>query len=93
MIFYNLSFLKLGYTTAGSYGWYTSGSDESSEGNFVWTDTGYPNPLNYTDWHPGQPNNVGSVQDCLLMEYASDNFQWGDVNCNDKHPFICETHM
>ena len=79
--------------TAGTYGWYTSGNDDRAEGHFVWTDTGYPRPLNYTNWHAGQPNNVGNVQDCLLMQYPNDNFEWGDVNCNDKHPFICETHI
>ena len=79
--------------TAGTYGWYTSGNDDRSEGYFVWTDTGYPRPLNYKYWHAGQPNNVGNVQDCLLMQYPNDNFEWGDVNCNDKHPFICETHI
>ncbi|WAR04741.1 MLRP2-like protein, partial [Mya arenaria] len=78
------------YTTAGQHGWYTSGNDERTEGGFKWTDTGYPYSLNYTNWHAGQPNNVGDAQDCLLLQYPSSDYEWGDISCADKHPFICE---
>lgn len=78
------------YTAAGEKGWYTSGNDERNEGHFKWTDTGYPYDLNYTNWHPNQPNNVGDNQDCLLLEYKDVKYEWGDVNCQDLHPFICE---
>ncbi|XP_052778688.1 MAM and LDL-receptor class A domain-containing protein 1-like [Mya arenaria] len=81
------------YTTAGQHGWYTSGNDERTEASFMWTDTGYPYSLNYTDWHAGQPNNVGNAQDCLLLQYQSSDYEWGDVDCADKHPFICEMHV
>ncbi|XP_053377463.1 MAM and LDL-receptor class A domain-containing protein 2-like [Mercenaria mercenaria] len=81
------------YTSMGTSGWYTSGTDERDEGKFVWTDTGYPYPVNYTNWHIGQPNNVGNVQNCLLLQYSDVKYEWGDVNCQDKHPFICEMHV
>lgn len=81
------------YTTVGHQGWYTSGSDERDEGHFVWTDTGYPYSVNYANWHMGQPNNVGNVQNCLLLQYSDVKYEWGDVNCHDKHPFICEMHV
>ena len=81
------------YSSVGSSGWYSSGSDERNEGRFVWTDTGYPYALNYTNWHMGQPNNVGNVQNCLLLQYSNVKYEWGDINCHDKHPFICEMHV
>ncbi|XP_063413996.1 uncharacterized protein LOC134696242 [Mytilus trossulus] len=73
-----------------SLGFYTGGNDEKSEHNFVWTDNGAP--VTYSNWRPGQPNNVGGDQDCLLLQYPDTNFEWGDVACSEKHPYICEYH-
>ncbi|KAK3100672.1 hypothetical protein FSP39_023592 [Pinctada imbricata] len=75
---------------ASRLGFYTSGNDEKQENRFEWTDSGLPYQTNYTNWHAGQPNNVGSNQDCLLLEYPDDNWKWGDVRCTDTHPYICE---
>ncbi|XP_062612116.1 uncharacterized protein LOC134273915 [Saccostrea cucullata] len=80
-------------TAAASNGFYTSGTDDRSEGIFEWTDTGTPYPVTYSNWQPGQPNNVGSNQDCLLLQYPDNDWSWGDVNCADKHPFICEINQ
>ncbi|XP_071123909.1 uncharacterized protein [Mytilus edulis] len=84
---------NLELTIAGQNGFYLNGNDVDSENNFKWTNTGYPEIVNYTNFHQGQPNNVGNIQDCLLMEYPADNYKWGDVSCTEKHPFICETMM
>ena len=80
-------------SNVGSLGFYTSGSDERSEHHFEWTDTGTPYPVTFSNWRPGQPNNVGSNQDCLLLQYADTDYEWGDVDCVDKHPYICEAHV
>ncbi|XP_060083139.1 MAM and LDL-receptor class A domain-containing protein 1-like [Ylistrum balloti] len=80
----------IGLMAAGQSGYYISASDEWSEGSFVWTDTGTPYRVNYTSWHTGQPNNVASNQDCVLLEYPSADYEWGDVDCRTKHPYICE---
>lgn len=77
--------------TAGQNGFYISGNDETSENHFVWTNGGSPSSVTYKNWYPGQPNNVGSNQDCLLMQYPDAGYQWGDVECTEKHPFICES--
>ncbi|XP_048240727.1 perlucin-like protein isoform X2 [Haliotis rufescens] len=82
-----------GLKAAGQYGWYTSGNDERSEGHFDWTDTGLFYQSAYSDWHQGQPNNVANNQDCLLLQYAGADYEWGDVNCNEAHPFICEVEF
>ncbi|XP_046554262.1 uncharacterized protein LOC124263652 [Haliotis rubra] len=78
---------------AGGYGWYTGGNDERSEGMFDWTDTGLPYQSAYSDWHQGQPNNVANDQNCLLLQYANANYEWGDVDCDEAHPYICEVEL
>ncbi|XP_071089014.1 uncharacterized protein [Haliotis cracherodii] len=78
---------------AGSNGWYTTGNDGRSEGHFDWTDTGTPYQSAYSDWHQGQPNNVANDQDCLLLQYANANYEWGDVGCDEAHPYICEVEL
>ncbi|XP_033743711.1 uncharacterized protein LOC117329728 [Pecten maximus] len=80
----------IGLTAAGQNGYYISASDEKTEGSYVWTDTGTSYSVNYTSWHPGQPNNVGSNQDCVLMEYPAADYDWGDVDCQSRHPYICQ---
>lgn len=80
-----------GLMTTGQNGFYTSGNDEMSENHFVWTNGGSPTSVSYSNWYPGQPNNVGSNQDCVLMQYPDAGYQWGDVACSEKHPFICES--
>ena len=80
-----------GLTAAGQHGFFINGNDYDSENRYEWTASGYPESLNYTNWHVGQPNNVGDNQDCLLMQYSESNYEWGDVSCSEKHSFICET--
>ncbi|XP_062612115.1 uncharacterized protein LOC134273914 [Saccostrea cucullata] len=87
----NLIQSDIGLMTAGQSGFYISGNDENSENHFVWTDGGSPSSVTYSNWYPGQPNNVGSNQDCLLMQYPDAGYQWGDVSCSETHPFICES--
>ncbi|XP_067661613.1 uncharacterized protein [Haliotis asinina] len=81
------------FSAAGGYGWYTGGNDERSEGHFDWTDTGLPYQSVYSDWHQGQPNNVANDQNCLLLQYANVNYEWGDVDCDEAHPYICEVEL
>ena len=47
-------------------------SDASSEGNFTWTSG---QPMTYSNWYPGQPNNFNDGQD--YVELLS-NGQWND---------------
>ncbi|XP_067661422.1 uncharacterized protein [Haliotis asinina] len=80
-------------TAAGMGGFYTSGNDELIEKTFQWTGSELSRNITYTNWYPGQPNNVGGVQHCLLMEYPTADYQWGDVECNTAHPYICEVDL
>lgn len=78
-------------SAAGQYGYYAGGNDERLEHTFDWTDSGVPYQGTYTDWKTGQPNNVANDQDCLLLQYPDLDYQWGDVDCDERHPFICKT--
>ncbi|KAK3099766.1 hypothetical protein FSP39_009292 [Pinctada imbricata] len=76
---------------AAALGIWTSGNDIMKEGSYTWAGTnGDPTPFTYSNWHPGQPNNIGGVQDCVAIQYPTQDFQWGDENCGDAHAFICE---
>ncbi|CAH1777783.1 unnamed protein product [Owenia fusiformis] len=75
---------------ASREGWWTSGNDDDKWGVWKWLNTPTLNRFSYTNWHPGQPNNVANEQHCMLMEYPANNWAWGDVECFSKHPFICE---
>ncbi|KAK3099724.1 hypothetical protein FSP39_008583 [Pinctada imbricata] len=76
---------------AAAFGIWTRGNDIVKEGSYVWAGThGNPTPITYSNWHPGQPNNIGGVQDCVTIQYPTQDFQWGDENCGDAHAFICE---
>ncbi|XP_071088953.1 uncharacterized protein [Haliotis cracherodii] len=80
-------------TAAGTAGFFTSGNDETMEKHFQWTGAEISNNATYTNWYPGQPNNVGAMQHCLLMEYPNADYQWGDVECDTAHPYICEVDL
>lgn len=41
-------------------------NDEASEGNFVWVSG---EPVTYTSWFPGEPNNGSNVEDYVAMNY------------------------
>ncbi len=50
--------------------------DPDKDGEFTW---GCGDPLTYTNWYPGQPNNYAGNQDCVEM---LNNGQW-----NDQYPY------
>ncbi|XP_071088053.1 apical endosomal glycoprotein-like [Haliotis cracherodii] len=80
-------------TAAGTAGFFTAGNDEETENNFRWTGMTTPYSIGYTNWYPGQPNNVGSNQHCLVMEYPNADYEWGDNDCASAYPYICEVDL
>ncbi|XP_045460915.1 cell wall protein DAN4-like [Harmonia axyridis] len=70
---------------------WTSGTDLAKEGKFIWLSTG--KPFDYTAWGPNQPDNFGSIEDCvqiIMRPLFSDYFAWEDVFCDLPSSFICE---
>ncbi|KAM5240213.1 pulmonary surfactant-associated protein D-like isoform 1-T3 [Hipposideros larvatus] len=63
---------------------YLSMTDAKTEGTFT-----YPTgePLVYSNWGPGEPNNDGNAEHCVEI-YT--NGKWNDKNCGEQRLVICE---
>ena len=69
-------------------------NDKDSEGNFVWN---YNNqPVSFTNWFAGEPNNGGGTEDCCMIGHAAmPTGRWNDVSCENqltshKYMYICK---
>ena len=63
-------------------------SDEMVEGFWRWTSSG--RVANFTNWHPGQPDNAGSVEDCAYFAGVGWNNEWDDHTCSSNFTPLCE---
>lgn len=63
---------------------FLSMTDSETEGTFT-----YPGgePLGYSNWAPGEPNNNGGNEDCVEI---FTNGKWNDKSCGEKRLVICE---
>ncbi|XP_075866117.1 mannose-binding protein C isoform X1 [Microcebus murinus] len=59
-------------------------TDEETEGQFVDL-TG--SRVTYTNWNNGEPNNVGSGEDCVVL---LTNGMWNDIPCSSPFLAVCE---
>ncbi|XP_074836071.1 uncharacterized protein LOC142003221 [Carettochelys insculpta] len=59
--------------------------DLSKEGTFTWVDD---SSVSFSNWNRGEPNNVGSGEDCVMMYKDG---KWNDAPCaNNVDGWICE---
>lgn len=66
-------------------------SDLAEEGNFHWVATG--TRLQFTRWHPHQPDNGIGAEHCLELRYIPSegwDWHWNDRGCSTSHYFACE---
>jgi T5SS/PEP-CTERM-associated repeat protein len=77
------TFIKSNLTTGGALATarrgkdvWTGLSDHVTEGSYKWSSG---QPLAYTDWAPGQPDNAFN-EDFIKLDYSSYNGQWNDFN-------------
>ncbi|XP_072019677.1 uncharacterized protein [Amphiura filiformis] len=68
------------------HSYYIGLDDIEIEGQFQWVDG---TPLDFTDWKQGEPNNIGSGEDCVGL-WASRGGIWNDNPCTRLNPYICE---
>jgi len=66
--------------------YWTSGKDDSSEGNWMWTST--QENVTFENWRSNQPD--GEKRENCLYLHSRDEFKWGDWLCQLAEQFICE---
>ena len=67
-------------------GFWTGINDRAQEGNFEWVSG---QPVTYTNWAPGEPNNFGNNQDFGWINYGATR-QWDDNSNNAQLRGIIE---
>lgn len=71
--------------TFGTSGHYWIGmNDIAAEGNWVWTNG---EPVTYTNWAPGEPNNFGGNEDWAVMNWGNG---WNDTCSSCSNVGIAE---
>jgi hypothetical protein len=73
--------------------WWTSGSDVEVENKWVWTATGQP--VQYTNWDHGEPNNIGRKENYIGISVEGRTVKWFDFPAyswsgDDYIKTICE---
>ncbi|XP_069121148.1 perlucin-like protein isoform X2 [Argopecten irradians] len=66
---------------------YISATDVELEGHWIWANS--DDPVQYKDWAPSEPQNLGSGENCICLQ-SNRAFKWIDVSCDAKMPFICK---
>jgi len=64
------------------------GTDEINEGQWEWASMA--EPFGYSNWNPGEPNDSGHNEDCLMTWDRYINGGWNDVPCDRHYKYICE---
>ena len=64
-------------------------TDLATEGDFVWQGTSTSVQEGYTNWHTGEPNNGGGIQDCGQLWHHR-NWSWDDLGCDYKQRALCQ---
>lgn len=59
-------------------------SDEKTEGKFIYLDG---NPIKYSKWNSGEPNNHNNAEDCASIQTTG---KWNDKPCSNHCLVICE---
>lgn len=77
-------FILLAFETRDSW---IGGTDVVVENTFVWTGSGQT--FTYINWGPGNPDNSGGNQHCVILYQPSD-YKWHDTQCTNTNSYICE---
>ncbi|XP_047435900.1 ladderlectin-like [Mugil cephalus] len=61
------------------------GSDGEEDGVWLWSDG---TPFHYSNWYPGEPNNLSGPQNCLIMNFGASK-GWDDEKCTVRRSSVC----
>jgi len=64
------------------YGWWIGATDLNREGSWYWTHS--LEPMDFSDWYPGEPNNQHGAENCAMIygkAVASWMYFWNDYHC------------
>ncbi len=63
------------------------GLKKGNNGKWAWTSDG--SGLEYSNWHPGEPNGNGN---CARIHETTrtDIGRWDDISCTTKYHFVCQ---
>ncbi|XP_048084339.1 ladderlectin-like [Alosa alosa] len=64
------------------------GYDALQEGLWLWSDG---SRFDYTHWYPGEPNNYGKREHCLVINFK-DLRGWNDGQCSDRFSSVCSRY-
>ncbi len=65
-------------TTFREFYLYIGLNDTRQEGVFEWYSG---EPVDYTFWYPGEPNNSGGIEDWVhIYNFSNGNWQWNDIS-------------
>ncbi|KAK3741516.1 hypothetical protein RRG08_018133 [Elysia crispata] len=59
-------------------------TDDVKEGEHIWVDG---TPLDYSNWHDGEPNNWNNIQDCVELTTSG---KWNNRNCENGYGVVCK---
>uniref|UniRef100_A0A672HW07 CD209 antigen-like protein E n=1 Tax=Salarias fasciatus TaxID=181472 RepID=A0A672HW07_SALFA len=62
-------------------------TDRTQDGTWRWVDG---SPLNTSYWFPGEPNNLGEMEDCAEIHSSAEGNNWNDLLCDSQNHWICE---
>uniref|UniRef100_A0A8C6WHR0 C-type lectin domain-containing protein n=1 Tax=Neogobius melanostomus TaxID=47308 RepID=A0A8C6WHR0_9GOBI len=64
-------------------------SDAQEDGVWLWING---EPVTFTGWCDGEPNNLHGPQQCAVINYSAKKC-WDDAHCLIKRPFVCEKEL
>ncbi|CAB3985203.1 macrophage mannose receptor 1-like, partial [Paramuricea clavata] len=81
-------FLIYYYQASHSSNIWTGLNDRAVERGYTWIDN---SPLDYINWHDGEPNDYTGHENCIEMQTRSG--QWNDLSCRYYRPFMCKKNI
>jgi len=86
-------------TLVGRHSYWIGATDFGKDGDWMWITS--RNPVNYSSWEDGRPNDIPhNSDDCVLLDCSKDDSKcnWRDFNCNEgtisqySTSFICQKY-